>query len=80
MIHIARGRLSKEIAGHIGIAGATVNIHLIETMRKMNAQSPPELGRMADRLKLVSAKRQTSWTQQTTVSRASLDHSARELR
>jgi DNA-binding CsgD family transcriptional regulator len=60
MIHIVRGRLSKEIAGHIGIAGGTVKIHLIEAMRKMNAQSLPELGRMADRLKLVSAKLQTS--------------------
>jgi len=57
---MARGRLSKEIAGHIGIAGATVKIHLIEAMRKMNARSLPELGGMADRLKLMSAKPQTS--------------------
>jgi FixJ family two-component response regulator len=60
MIHIARGRLSKEIAGHTGIAGATVKIHLIEAMRNMNAQSLPELGRMADRLKLASATLQAS--------------------
>jgi DNA-binding CsgD family transcriptional regulator len=59
-IYVARGRLSKEIAGHIGIAGATVKIHLIEAMRKMNARSLPELGGMADRLKLMSAKPQTS--------------------
>jgi FixJ family two-component response regulator len=60
MIHIARGRLSKQIAGHIGIAEATVKVHFSRAMRKMNAQSLPELGRMADRLMLVSAKPQTS--------------------
>jgi FixJ family two-component response regulator len=36
-----------------------VKIHLIEVMRKMNAQSLPEFGRMADRLKLVFAKLKT---------------------
>jgi FixJ family two-component response regulator len=53
MIHVARGRLSKQIAGDIGIAEATVKVHRSRAMRKMNAHSLPELGRMADRLKLV---------------------------
>src|ERR1700679_3063485 len=56
MIHVARGRLSKQIAGDIGIAEATVKVHRSKAMRKMNARSLPELGRMADRLNLVSEK------------------------
>jgi FixJ family two-component response regulator len=60
MIHVAQGRLSKQIAGDIGIAEATVKVHRSRAMRKMNAHSLPELGRMADRLKLVSEKPQHS--------------------
>src|ERR1700759_1061513 len=56
MIHVAQGRLSKQIAGDIGIAEATVKVHRSRAMRKMNAHSLPELGRMADRLKLVPEK------------------------
>jgi FixJ family two-component response regulator len=53
VIQVARGRLSKQIAHDIGIAEATVKVHRSRAMRKMNARSMPELGRMADRLKLV---------------------------
>jgi FixJ family two-component response regulator len=53
VIQVARGRLSKQIAGDIGIAEATVKVHRSRAMRKMNARSLPELGRMADKLKLV---------------------------
>ena len=53
MIQVARGRLSKQIAGDIGIAEATVKVHRSRAMRKMNVRSLPELGRMADKLKLV---------------------------
>jgi FixJ family two-component response regulator len=53
MIQVARGRLSKQIAGDIGIAEATVKVHRSRAMRKMKARSLPELGRMADKLKLV---------------------------
>jgi len=53
MIQVARGRLSKHIAGDIGIAEATVKVHRSRAMRKMNARSLPELGRMTDKLKLV---------------------------
>jgi FixJ family two-component response regulator len=56
MIHVARSRLSKQIAGDIGIAEATVKVHRSRAMLKMNARSLPELGRMADRLKLVPEK------------------------
>src|ERR1700692_254779 len=60
MIEVARGRLSKQIAGDIGIAEATVKVHRSRLMRKMNVRSLPELGRMIDRLKLVSEKPQHS--------------------
>jgi FixJ family two-component response regulator len=53
MIQVARGRLSKQIAGDIGIAEGTVKVHRSRAMQKMNARSLPELGRMADKLKLV---------------------------
>ena len=56
MIHVARGRLSKQIAGDIGIAEATVKVHRSNLMRKMNARSLPELTRMADTLKLTQEK------------------------
>jgi FixJ family two-component response regulator len=58
VIQVARGRLSKQIAGDIGIAEATVKVHRSRAMRKMNLRSLPELGRLADRLKLVSEKPQ----------------------
>ena len=50
MIHVARGELSKQIAGDIGIAEATVKVHRSRAMRKMKARSLPELSRMADAL------------------------------
>jgi FixJ family two-component response regulator len=53
MVRVAQGRLSKQIAGEIGIAEATVKVHRSRAMRKMNARSLPELGRMADKLRLV---------------------------
>jgi FixJ family two-component response regulator len=53
MIAVARGRLSKQIAGDLGIAETTVKVHRSKAMRKMNAHSLPEFGRMADKLKLV---------------------------
>jgi FixJ family two-component response regulator len=60
VIQVAQGRLSKQIAGDIGIAEATVKVHRSRAMRKMNARSLPELGRMADKLKLVAEKPQHS--------------------
>jgi len=56
MIQVARGRLSKQIAGDIGISETTVKVHRSNLMRKMEAGSLPELGRMADKLKLVQEK------------------------
>jgi FixJ family two-component response regulator len=60
VIQVARGRLSKQIAHDIGIAEATVKVHRSRAMQKMKAGSLPELGRIADKLKLVLDKPQQS--------------------
>src|SRR5262245_11121330 len=60
MTQVARGRLSKQIAGDMGIAETTVKVHRSRAMRKMNARSLPEFGRMADKLHLVPEKLQRS--------------------
>jgi len=52
MIQVTQGRLSKQIAGDIGIAETTVKVHRSRLMRKMKTRSLPELSRMADKLKL----------------------------
>ena len=52
MSQVARGRLSKQIAFDLGIAEATVKVQRMRVMQKMKAGSLPELGRMADKLKL----------------------------
>ncbi len=60
MVHVARGRLSKQIAGDIGIAEATVKVHRSKAMRKMNARSLPEFGQMVAKLNLMPDKSQRS--------------------
>ena len=60
VVQVARGRLSKQIAHEIGIAEATVKVHRSRAMHKMKARSLPELGRMADKLKLVFDEPQRS--------------------
>jgi FixJ family two-component response regulator len=54
MIEVVRGRLSKQIAGDIGISEATVKVHRSNMMRKMDVALLPELGRVADKLNLLS--------------------------
>jgi FixJ family two-component response regulator len=60
MIEVARGRLSKQIASDIGISEPTVKVHRSHAMRKMNARSLPEFGRMAAKLGLVPETSQDS--------------------
>jgi FixJ family two-component response regulator len=60
MIQVARGRLSKQIAGDLDITETTVKVHRSHAMRKMNARSLPEFGRMAAKLDLVPEKSQPS--------------------
>jgi FixJ family two-component response regulator len=56
MIKVVQGRLSKQIAHDLGISEPTVKVHRSNLMRKMSAGSLPELGLMADKLKLISKK------------------------
>ncbi|MDP9137862.1 MAG: response regulator transcription factor [Pseudomonadota bacterium] len=58
MIHVVQGRLSKQIAFDIGTTETTVKVHRSHLMRKMKAGSLPELGRMADKLELLTEKPQ----------------------
>jgi FixJ family two-component response regulator len=58
MIQVVQGRLSKQIAFDIGISETTVKVHRSHLMRKMKAGSLPELGRIADKLKLVAEQPQ----------------------
>jgi FixJ family two-component response regulator len=51
---VAQGRLSKQIAGDMGIAEATVKVHRSNIMRKLRVASTAELFRIADKLKLVA--------------------------
>jgi FixJ family two-component response regulator len=53
MVHVVRGRLSKQIATDLGISETTVKVHRSSLSRKMKARSLSELTRMADKLKLV---------------------------
>jgi FixJ family two-component response regulator len=50
MALIVGGRLNKQAGGELGITEITVKAHRGQVMRKMNAESLPELVRMADRL------------------------------
>jgi len=50
MALIVAGRLNKQAGGELGISEITVKAHRGNVMRKMNADSLPDLVRMADRL------------------------------
>jgi FixJ family two-component response regulator len=60
MSHVVMGRLNKEIAGDLGISEITVKVHRAQVVRKMSADSLPDLARMADKLKLSAHKPQTT--------------------
>ena len=60
MIQVARGRLSKQIAGDIGISEPTVKVHRSRAMRKMKTRTVPEFCQLAAKLKLVPEESQHS--------------------
>jgi FixJ family two-component response regulator len=55
MTLVVIGRANKQIAGELNLSEMTVKVHRGQAMRKMQAESLPELVRMADRLGVTDA-------------------------
>jgi FixJ family two-component response regulator len=51
---VVTGMLNKQIAAELAASEATVKMHRSQVMKKMQAQSLPELVRMADKLKSIA--------------------------
>ena len=47
LAHVVAGKLNKEIAADLGATERTIKAHRASIMEKMQAQSPAELGRIA---------------------------------
>ena len=56
MALFASGLPTKQIASRLGVSEVTAAVHRGHVMQKMQAGSPAELGRMAEKLNLISAK------------------------
>jgi FixJ family two-component response regulator len=56
MSFVVHGLLNKQIAGQMGTSETTAKIHRGQVMRKMHAQSLPDLVRIAERLGLPSQR------------------------
>jgi len=49
---VISGKLTKQIASTLAMSEVTATVHRGHVMRKMQANSPAELGRIAEKLKL----------------------------
>ncbi|PYU59189.1 MAG: DNA-binding response regulator, partial [Acidobacteria bacterium] len=49
---LVSGMLTKQIASRLGTSEITAQVHRGQVMRKMQANSPAELGRIAEKLKI----------------------------
>jgi RNA polymerase sigma factor (sigma-70 family) len=49
---VIRGLLNKQIASELGASETTIKVHRAQAMRKMQAESLPDLVRMAEKLSL----------------------------
>ena len=56
MALVVVGRLNKQVGCALGISEITVKAHRGQVMQKMNAESLPDLVRMADRLAIASGR------------------------
>jgi FixJ family two-component response regulator len=55
MALVVSGRLNKQVGDDLGISEITVKAHRGKVMRKMNADSLPDLVKMAQKLRLAPA-------------------------
>jgi FixJ family two-component response regulator len=50
---VASGKLNKQVADELGMAERTVKLHRAHVMEKLSVGSPAELGRLAERVRLL---------------------------
>jgi FixJ family two-component response regulator len=56
---VVSGLLNKQVAAEVGTTEATVKVHRSQLMRKMRADSLPDLVRMAEKIGIPGSKRQS---------------------